>query len=80
MDEVIIMENNVEYDDIARDPGNLTEGVDGIDTADTADTADASADRPGDAGDWSEPTAPRASDGTKADLEFLLEANFDLNT
>lgn len=63
MDEVIIMENNVEYDD-------------GIDTA---DTADASADRPGDAGDWSEPTAPRASDGTKADLEFLLEANFDLN-
>lgn len=73
MDEVIIMENNVEYDDIARDPGNLAEGVDGI------DTADASADRPGDAGDWSEPTASGASDGTKADLEFLLEANFDLN-
>lgn len=65
MDEVIIMENNVEYDD--------------IDTADTVDTVDASADRPGDAGDWSEPTAPRASDGTKADLEFLLEANFNLN-
>ena len=76
MDEVIIMENSVEYDDIGRDPGNLAEGVDGIDTA---DTADASADRPGDAGDWSEPTAPRASDGTKADLEFLLEASFDLN-
>ena len=76
MDEVIIMENSVEYDDIGRDPGNLAEGVDGIDTA---DTADASADRPGNAGDWSEPTAPRASDGTKADLEFLLEANFDLN-
>ena len=76
MDEVIIMENNVEYDDIARDPGNRAEGVDGIDTA---DTVDASADRPGDAGDWSEPTVSRASDGTKADLEFLLEANFDLN-
>lgn len=76
MDEVIIMENNVEYDGIERDPGNRAEGVDGIDTA---DTADASADRPGDAGDWSEPTAPRASDGTKADLEFLLEANFDLS-
>lgn len=73
MDEVIIMENNVEYDGIERDPGNLAEG------ADTADTVDASADRPGDAGDWSEPTAPRASDGTKADLEFLLEANFNLN-
>lgn len=76
MDEVIIMENNVEYGDIERDPGNLVEGAEGVDTA---DTADASADRPGDAGDWSEPTASRASDGTKADLEFLLEANFDLN-